>query len=494
MTRTASCSATDPVDTRMDRPVRLEDVTGGRRVLVLGLGQSGIAALDLLLEHGRCAALGVADERPLRALQPVQRRRWRAFHAAGVTGWFHPDDLRWLRSWDLVVVSPGFPPWHPWLQAIRARGIPIMTEFELGYVAAPPGYWIGITGTNGKTTTTQWIGTVLAHAGLPVVVCGNIGQPVAAAVRRARPGSYYVVELSSFQLYWARYFAPDIGVLLNIDQDHLDWHETPDAYVTAKLRLFARQRPDQWAIVNADETHLWDAYRLIPGRLISFGIRYGGVPGAGLRNDWMVLWWERPWPIGHIRRLPVRWTFMIANALAAVLTGVVAHLPLSVLRTALPHLQPLHHRLQWVDRIRGVDFFDDSKATNVHALRWALQSLPQRVVLIAGGQGKHQDFTPVRHVIAAKTRAVVLIGENAPELHDAWRNTGVPIVRVATMQTAVERAFALARPGDAVLLSPGCASFDMFRDYAHRGQVFQAAVRQLRERLHPLTCSDSPGE
>jgi len=461
----------------------LRDLLDDRRVLVLGFGVSGQAALELIRDVARPAALAVADEGDPAAWDADRRSRWTALAAAGVETYARPADPAFVDAWDCLVVSPGFRPWHPWLERARARGKVLIPEFELGYLVAPPGTWIGITGTNGKTTTTQWVGRVLAEAGLPTVVGGNIGEPVSRLVRSARPGSYYVLELSSFQLHSSHVFRPDVAVLLNIDQDHLDWHGSVADYVAAKLRLFQRQRPDDWAVVNGDERHLWAAYRAIPSRLLSFGLSGRWYPGAGVRDDWLLLWWGRTYPIGPVRLLSTPWPFMVANLLAVILTGVALRLTLPQIRASVRRLTAPPHRLEWVARIRDVDFYDDSKATNVHAVRWALTSMTRPVVLIAGGQAKGQDVTPLRSLLAEKARAVVLIGEDRDRIRSAWAGVGVPMVDAADMEEAVRVAFSMARPGDAVLLSPACASFDMFQGYAHRGDVFRKAVLDLKHTL-----------
>ncbi len=477
------------VSTRVQAPgpgvSTLRALLDDRRVLVLGFGVSGQAALDLLREVARPAALAVADEGDPAAWDPDRRSQWRALAATGVETYVRPADPAFVDAWDCLVVSPGFRPWHPWLE--RARGKTVLPEFELGYLAAPPGTWVGITGTNGKTTTTRWVGQVLTEAGLPTVVGGNIGEPVSRLVRYARPGSYYVLELSSFQLHGLNVFRPDVAVLLNVDQDHLDWHGSVDDYVAAKFRLFRNQRPDDWAVVNGDERHLWDAYRSIPSRLLSFGLSGRWYPGAGVRDDWLLLWWGRTYPVGPVRLLPTPWPFMVANLLAVVLTGVALRLTLPQIRASVRRLTAPPHRLEWVARIRDVDFYDDSKATNVHAVRWALASMARPVVLIAGGQAKGQDVSSLGPLLAEKARAVVLIGEDRASIRTAWAGVGVPLVEADDMEEAVRVAFTMARPGDAVLLSPACASFDMFQGYAHRGDVFRKAVLDLKRTLEEST-------
>jgi UDP-N-acetylmuramoylalanine--D-glutamate ligase len=465
----------------------LRDLLDDRRVLVLGFGVSGQAALELVGDVARPAALAVADEGDPASWDPDRRSRWNALAADGIETYAQPADPAFVDAWDCLIVSPGFRPWHPWLERARAHGKTVLPEFELGYLAAPPGIWIGITGTNGKTTTTRWVGQVLMEAGLPTVVGGNIGEPVSRLVRSARPGSYYVIELSSFQLYGLRVFRPDVAVLLNVDQDHLDWHGSVADYVAAKLRLFQHQRPDDWAVVNGDERHLWEAYRSLPSRLLSFGLSGRWYPGAGVQDDWLMLWWGRTYPIGPVRLLRTPWPFMVANLLAVVLTGVALRLTLPQIRASLGRLTAPPHRLEWVARIRDVDFYDDSKATNVHAVRWALASMTRPVVLIAGGQAKGQDLRPLRSLLAEKARAVVLIGEDRASIRTAWADVGVPLVDAGDMEEAVRVAFRMARPGDAVLLSPACASFDMFQGYAHRGDAFRKAVLDLKRVLEEST-------
>ena len=467
----------------------MTDIThhiNGRRVLVLGCGQSGKAALECLARSFQPALVGVADERPAEAWIPQLKIEYPdlvLYPGETVTSHLH--------TYETLIVSPGFRPDHPWLSHTTPRQV-IMTEIDLGFSVAPPGVWIGITGTNGKTTATQWLAELLNHAGARAIACGNIGQPLSRIALSARPGTVYVVEVSSFQLYWSLYFHPNIGILLNIDRDHLDWHGTRDDYVKAKMRLFRHQTPEDFAILNLDETHLYDHYRTIRSKRLYFGLYHHAWPGIGFDDPWITLFWDRPYLVAHRHHFSFRWSFLFSNLMATLLAALLLRVDLTHLRPCLPELKPPLHRLQWVARIENVDYFDDSKATNIHAVRSALYTLNHpKIVLIAGGLAKGQDFTLLTTAIRERVRAVILMGESASMIAEQWRSTSIPIHMVESMEAAVESAAELARPGDAVLLSPGCASFDMFRDYAHRGDCFQAAVNQLSKR-EPLYTPEGP--
>ena len=458
----------------------------GRRVLILGCGQSGKAALECLVRYFHPTLVGVADERPADAWLPQIKKEHP--HLALYPG---ESVISHLRSFDTLIVSPGFRPDHPWFSHTTPEQM-IMTEIDLGFSVAPPGVWIAITGTNGKTTATQWLAKLLNHAGTRAIACGNIGQPLSRIALMAQPGTVYVVEVSSFQLYWSRYFHPNIGILLNIDRDHLDWHGTRDDYVKAKMRLFRHQTSEDFAILNLDETHLYDHYRAIRSQRFYFGLHHHAWPGIGFDDPWITLFWDRPYLVANRHHFSFRWSFLFSNLMATLLAALLLRVDLSRLRPYLPELQPPLHRLQWVARIDNVDYYDDSKATNIHAVRSALYTLHHpKIVLIAGGLAKGQDFTLLTPVVQERVRAVILMGKSAAMIADQWQSTGIPIRIVDSMKSAVESAAELARSGDAVLLSPGCASFDMFRDYAHRGDCFQATVNQLSSR-EPLHTPEGP--
>lgn len=437
----------------------------GDRVLVLGLGLSGGAAARHLLRLG--ATVTVTDA----ADDPVLRERATGLEGATVMLGV-PDPSAAVRAADLVVVSPGVPERSPAIQAAAAAEVPVWSEIELAYrLARAP--VIGITGTNGKTTTTRMLAAALVGAGYRAAAAGNIGAPLVDAA--VEEHDVLVAELSSFQLRNIAAFRAPVGILLNIADDHLDWHGDRERYLAAKARLFENQRPEDVAIHHDDHASTRAASRS-PGRTVAFSS--GSVPpgGAGVDGDgWIVV------PEGRVCEaalLRARGAPALANAVAAAAGACVFGAAPDAVGRALATFEPLPHRMELVATIGGVSYVNDSKATNPHAVLAALDGL-DRVVLIAGGRNKGLDLTAIGSAADA-VRAVIAIGESSPEIERAFAAEGVPVERAATMDDAVARAAAVATARDTILLSPGCASFDMFADYKARGEAFRAAVKRIK--------------
>jgi UDP-N-acetylmuramoylalanine--D-glutamate ligase len=486
-----------------------------RRALILGLGDSGLAIARWLARQGW--RLRVADTRDA----PPQLQALRASHpdAQFVGGDFSKgllDDI------ELVVISPGLAPTHdavaPLLKAAKSRGLDVVGEIELfarelarlrhehGY--SPP--VIGITGTNGKTTTTRLVGLLVERCGRRVAVAGNIG-PAALDELTVRLDAdelpdVWVLELSSFQLQTTTSLKCDSATVLNVTQDHLDWHGSMSAYVAAKERIFA---PTTVRVLNRDDPIV----AAMTGRkasVVTFGATVPVEAGAyGLLHDAGMTWlaWaeDTSLPVRrrkaaaempaapaeiHLHRLMpadalrIRGRHNALNALAAVALARAIGLPLAPMLHALREYAGEPHRVQLIGDISGVEFYDDSKGTNVGATVAALEGLGQegrKLVVILGGEGKGQDFTPLAAPVARHARAAVLIGRDAAAIRSALVSVAdsVEIIDAESVADAVHRAVELAQPGDAVILSPACASFDMFRDYRHRAEVFVDAVREL---------------
>jgi UDP-N-acetylmuramoylalanine--D-glutamate ligase len=434
----------------------------GDAVVVVGLGRSGEAAARRLLALG--ATVTVVDAS---ADEEVRRR---AAALAGARSVLGRDGAEEAAGADLVVASPGVPPAAPPLAAARAAGVPVWSEVELAYRLAPVPI-LGVTGTNGKTTTTRMLAAALTAAGLRAEAAGNIGRPLADAA--LDDVDVLVAELSSFQLQHVVRFRAPVGVLLNLGEDHLDWHGSFDAYRAAKARLFERQGPGDVA-VHLDDPLCAEAAARSGGRRVPFAVGPPPEGGAGVADGWIVV------PEGRVVRLEalvVRGRPAISNAVAAAAAACAAGAPPEGVGRGLAAFRPLPHRMERVATVAGVEYVDDSKATNPHAVLAALEDL-ERVVLIAGGRNKGLDLS-VLGAAGDRVRAVVALGESAGEVARAFAASGVPVERAASMEEAVARAAALARPGDTVLLSPGCASFDMFADYAARGRAFRDAVRRI---------------
>lgn len=450
------------------------DDWAGKTVLVLGLGDTGLSCVRFLAEAG--ARLRGADTR---AAPPALGAVLEAAPGIRVDlGAFRPEILAGV---DAVAASPGLALREPVLREALARGVEIVGDVEIfGREVArssPGARVIGITGTNGKSTVTAMAGEMARAAGLSTVVAGNIGLPVLDALREARAAGMpqaWVIELSSYQLETTASLALDAAAMLNLSQDHLDRYDSMAEYAAAKARIFRRCGT---RVVNRDDP--W-SLGMAAGRTASFGL--GAPAGEG---EWGIaggMLLEGREPIVAADELPVAGLHNAANALAAHALCRACGMPREPLARALREFRGLAHRVQRVAQARGVAFYDDSKGTNVGATVAALEGMRETVVLIAGGDGKGQDFSPLAVPVRERARAVVLIGRDGPAVEAALGATGVPCVRAATMEAAVEAGFRLARPGDAVLLSPACASLDMFANYRQRGEVFAAAARALAAR------------
>jgi UDP-N-acetylmuramoylalanine--D-glutamate ligase len=447
----------------------------GKTVLVLGLGDTGLSCVRWLAQEG--ARLRGADTRQAPPGLGAVREA-----VPGIRVDLGPLRSESLAGVDAVAASPGIALREPVLREALARGIEVVGDVEIFgrelARAATGARVIGITGTNGKSTVTALAGEMARAAGLTTVVAGNIGLPVLDALREARASGLpqaWVVELSSYQLETTSSLALDAAAMLNLTQDHLDRYDTMQAYADAKARIFARCGT---RVVNRDDP--WSL-----GMKGASGVTFGLGEPAG-DGEWGIaggrLMQGRE-TIVALDEIPVAGLHNAANALAAHALCRSCGLGAEPLRRAIREFRGLRHRVERVAAARGVAFYDDSKGTNVGATVAALEGMRESVVLIAGGDGKGQDFSPLAPAVRAKARAVVLIGRDAAQVEAAIAPSGVPCVREATMEAAVEAAFRLASPGDAVLLSPACASLDMFANYRQRGEVFAAAARALAGRV-----------
>jgi UDP-N-acetylmuramoylalanine--D-glutamate ligase len=400
---------------------------------VVGLARSGVAAARMLEPHGR--VIGTDSGRP----EPP----------AGLEAHLGVDGVELLERVACVVKSPGVPNEAPVIVAARERGLPVLGELELAWRLLPQRF-VAVTGTNGKTTTAELLGAIWREAGRPVAVAGNVGTPLAALVGRLDAGATVVCEVSSFQSEDSVEFAPDTGLLLNLSEDHLDRHGSFEAYRDAKLRMFARQRPEQVAVAPPGFE--------LPGeaRRIAFG-----DPG------------ELPLPAEEIR---IRGPHNLDNAMGASAAALASGVPADAVAGALRSFAGVPHRLEEVGQAGGVLYVNDSKATNVSAAARGIESFDGGVHAILGGSLKGGGFEGLRQPVAARCRACYLIGAAAERLAAELESTGVPLLRCGDLETAVREASAAARPGEVVLLSPACASYDQFRDYEERGARFRSLV------------------
>ncbi len=442
-----------------------------QRVAVIGLGETGLSALRWLRHIG--ANVSMFDSR----LHPPGLEHLR--QAFTDTPYFiGPFDAELLCAMDMIVISPGVSLQEPAIQQALTHGVTVIGDVELfAQFRAPYAKVIAITGSNGKTTVTTLVGEICKQAGLSTIVAGNIGLPVLDTLFMPTP-DVYVLELSSFQLETTTQLVADVATVLNLSEDHLDRYPSMQAYADAKARIYLLARV---AVVNRDDV----PSMLLAGDLpkVSFGVdASASMNDYGLDDGGWLCVGRRRYLDSEALRL--RGKHNIANVLASIaLCQTIGIDKISILNT-VQSFQGLPHRVEWVAEIDSIDFYDDSKGTNVGATVAAIsgmlkQGKPQKVVLIAGGDGKGQDFTPLHAAVRDHARAVVLIGRDGPQILQALQGIDIPMVDAVDLPAAVAIAKTLASAGDAVLLSPACASFDMFKNYEHRAQVFIAAVKAL---------------
>jgi UDP-N-acetylmuramoylalanine--D-glutamate ligase len=451
----------------------------GKKVLVVGLARSGRAAIERLLPRG--AQLTVTDLSPPAALGAELRDL--AAKKVGLEIGMHRTET--FENQDLIVVSPGVPADSPYLQAARARNIPIVPEIEVAsWLLASP--LVGVTGSNGKTTTTTLIGKMLESSRIPAAVAGNIGVPLISLVDAVPREKIIVTELSSFQLEVIRDFRPQVSVLLNITPNHLDRHGTMEAYVEAKAQVFRNQTPEDLAVLNADDPVVRSLAPRIRARKVYFS-RQMELPDGLFVSRGRVIYragnLERP--VLETRDVKLRGEFNLENVLAAAATACVLGADFAALRRAVQEFRGVEHRLEFVREVHGVAFFNDSKATSVDAAAKALSAFEGGVHLILGGKDKGAPYAPLAPLIARRARGLYLIGAAAERIARELSGT-VEIVPAGDLETAVLEAFSRAEAGETILLSPACASFDQFENFEHRGRVFKDVVERIAAEVSRL--------
>ena len=436
----------------------------GARALVVGMAKSGVASVELLVKQG--ALVRATD---LHAVAPELARELDTLYVPFVL-----QTPEVFQSADLIVLSPGVPADLEPIETARKSGATVMGEVELAsYFLKGP--IIGITGSNGKTTTTALVGHILQESGVPVQVGGNIGTAVTAMVESSRPEQWNVLELSSFQLETICHFRAEIAVALNVTPDHLDRHHTFENYAAAKGRLFETQQPGDTAVLNADDPVCVGYAALTKARPFWFSSTHAISPGVSLRDG--ELWFDgvKMMPAAEI---PIRGLHNVENTMAAAAACRQAGASLEQIAAAVRTFHAVEHRLEFVRNVSGVDFYNDSKATNVDATLKALDAFPGGLWVILGGKDKGSDYTVLRAPLSKKARAAMLIGAAAAKIRGQIEGA-VPLMDSKTLDVAVRDAYAAAKPGDTVLLAPACASFDQFENYEHRGRVFKSLVAQL---------------
>jgi UDP-N-acetylmuramoylalanine--D-glutamate ligase len=445
----------------------------GKRVLVVGLGKSGLAAAEFLKERG--ARVTVSDARPATLIAELPALLEQGFAVeAGSHG------LLTFRRQDLIVVSPGVPMSTPELSQVRAMGMRIIGEFELG-ASFLAGEVIAITGSNGKTTTTALLGEIMKASGRPTLVGGNIGRPVTTMVPESSADTWSVLEVSSFQLETVETFRPHIAIVLNITPDHLDRHGTIEAYAAAKARITERQTADDFLVLNAEDPETQKIAALTRAQIFWFSSRRRIKQGAFLHGETLFFAPREhgtPEPVMPAAEITLAGAHNVENVLAAVCAARLAGVSDQTIREAVAGFKAVEHRLEFVRELNGVKYYNDSKATNVDATRKAVEAFPGGIYLILGGKDKNSDYTALSPLLRERVKTVITIGSAAEKIERQL--SGVAMMeRAETLERAVALARRHATPGDTVLLAPACASFDQFENYEHRGRVFKQLVQGL---------------
>jgi UDP-N-acetylmuramoylalanine--D-glutamate ligase len=442
-----------------------------KRVLVVGLGKSGVAAATLL--HSLGARVTVSDAKP----QAELGKDIPALLDLGVVVETGAHGDRTFQQQDLIVVSPGVPVDAPQLQQARSFGIQVIGEVELAYRYLK-GKVVAITGSNGKTTTTTLVGEILKANGFKTQVGGNIGTPVTSMVAGADDQTWNVLEISSFQLETVETFAPHIAAVLNVTPDHLDRHGDFATYAAMKARIFEFQKSSDFAVLNQKD----EACRAMAANVKSgvYWFANSAITGDGCAvENGQIIWKSKGsgTPVMPVSEIPLKGSHNVENVVAAVAIAVLAGCQAAKIRDAVRNFRAVEHRLEFVANIEGVQYFNDSKATNVDATIKALESFPKNIHLILGGKDKGSDYTVLRPLIDERVKRVYTIGAAAEKIESHLQ--GVKIVSAKTLERAVELASESASPGDIVLLAPACASFDQFQSYEHRGRRFKELVLAL---------------
>jgi len=436
--------------------------------LVLGLGRSGFSAAKFLAEKGgKVTAIDSAEEDKLKVDLKVLRK-------LGVQVYTKDNAIRRLEGKNLVVVSPGIATSHPIISGARRVGIPVIGELELAYRFCRAEV-IGVTGTNGKSTTTSLIGEILQEASIKCKVAGNIGTPFSAVV--AEDVKTVVIELSSYQLEMVETFNPQVAVWLNLTPDHLARHTTMEAYGSAKARIFERQREDETLVYNADDERVAEYAREAPGRKMSFSQWDNAavyVEDGVMKYDWQ----GNKGEIIRTEEIRIKGLHNLENSLAAAGAALAYGVKVEAIAAVLRKFPGIEHRQEYVTTINQVTYINDSKATNLDSTLKALETIDAPIILIAGGLGKGESYEPAASLVNEKVKTIIALGQAAQQIIQEL-SAFTETMYVRTMEDALKEAVKIAEPGDKVLLSPMCASFDMFDDFEHRGRVFKSIVMKM---------------
>lgn len=447
----------------------------GKQVAILGMARSGLALARLVKEFGGVPF--VSDQKPAAALaEPMAELK-----KLGVACETGGHTAACWEGKDFIVISPGVPKDAPILEEAQKRALPVFGEVEVAYwLCSSP--LAAVTGSNGKTTTTALLGNIFSSAGVSCRVAGNIGLPFSAVVAEKKKYEMIVLEISSFQLEYVEEFAPELSLFLNLSPDHLDRYASYEEYRAAKLRIFENFAPGKKTVLNYDDAFLRDYARNLKGEVYFFSMKEKVPQGAYLDGEMLVF----TGPQGKISlikkdQLPIRGPHNCANALAASAAALAWGLPGEGVIKGLLTFKGVPHRLEPVAEVNGIKFVNDSKATNVDSVWYALQSVTPPILWIAGGKDKGGSYAPLRELFPKRVKAMVLIGQARPLIRKALEDLA-PAYETRTLPEAVEKAYELASEGDTVLLSPACSSFDMFTNFEERGEVFKKSVLELKRK------------
>ena len=444
----------------------------GKRVLVVGFSRTGKAVCRFLLD--RKARIKVSEAKNSAELAH-NIRNW---EKKGIEFELGGHTLQTFLEAELIIPSPGIP-MIPELEKSRNQGIKIFSEIELAsrFLA---GRIIGITGSNGKSTVATLTHQILKEGGLPSFLAGNIGIPLISFVNTSQPGHFYVTELSSFQLEHTEQFAPSISVFLNITPDHIDWHQSFESYFSAKKKILLRQKPEDTAILNYDDTRIWRLQDNTVFQTYAFSRKQSVSRGCFLKEDQIIIRDGKITKLMPTSEIGLLGKHNWENVMAAALVGHILGIAAFDMKQSIKNFKSLEHRLEKVTTLEGIEFYNDSKATNVDATIKSILSFSRKIILILGGRDKEGDFTQLKNPVAARVKKIILMGEAREKIRQALEGT-VPIEIAATMQDAVKRGYTTANSGDIVLLAPACTSFDMYQNYEDRGRAFKQEVLSLQE-------------
>jgi len=445
-----------------------------KKILVVGLAKTGEALCDFLLHKG--AKVKVSEKKSpdeLKQKIPFWTQR-------GVTIEAGKHSLQSFLEADLIVPSPGVPP-LPEIKEAQAQGKKVISEVELAYRFLK-GTIVGITGSNGKSTTTTLTHKILMGGGLKSYLAGNIKTPLISFVENSRDDHFYVTELSSFQLEYIEQFRAKISVFLNISPDHLDWHKLFDDYYKAKKNIIVNQEEEDIAILNKDDPLVWKLNKAGKFKTYAFSRKSKVTRGCYLQRNWIILSGREKNNLIRISEIPLFGVHNQENVMAAALVGDILGIPLDEIKKSIITFKGLEHRLEKVLTLRNIEFYNDSKATNIDAARKSILSFDRKIVLILGGRDKGSDFKKLKSAISEKVKTIILIGEASKKIKQALENT-IPSTTVSSLNEAVFTGFSAAEPGDIILLAPACTSFDMFQNFEERGKIFKQEVFALKEKI-----------